>query len=168
MVSGSVRFGAAKPAVYVYLARDALAHAAVKIDDDDVDRVRTFRAQYEYRLFGLEVTATAEVQIDPPGSIARRHVDGLLTGTVEVFRLGVAPGGSTLVSYEAQLQLRGPFGLPVVRHAAGALLKRDSIAALKRVRTTLDGKRIREGDGWLVDGGGGDYDGSGGGGIDLS
>ena len=144
-VSGSVRFGASVSEVYVHLARTVLAHAVEQQADQAIMREVTILTRYETRLWLQNVTTTEEATLEPGRSITWRHVDGPLTGSVETFRIGVRPGGGTVVRYTGEIRarnrlLRGPLEWMLV----APLTRMVSMRALRDANEALGGERRTE------------------------
>jgi len=147
----------------VYLARDALAHAIERVEDDEIDRPRTILTSYRTRALGFSVVTTREAQLEPGISITWKHVAGPLSGSVEAISLTVLKGGATIALYDGTVVARDRvLRFPPAAYFVGLLAKNASLGLLKGAQDAFEGKIPPEGDGILMDGGVGDIDGDGG------
>jgi hypothetical protein len=159
-VKGKVSFRVPGPTVYVYLARQARAHALDERDDSEINRDITFLTRYRTKLGPFTITTTEEATFDPGNSITWRHVDGPLTGSSEQFVIQPHPSA---VAYTGDVVprnrlLRGPLAWVVAQ-----MTRHVSISSLWTAKRTLErdlGPRRRP---EYLDDGGPDYDGNGGG-----
>jgi hypothetical protein len=162
-VSGSARFAALAPVVYVYLARTVLSHAVEPQPDEVMNRETTILTRYRTKLWLMTVETTEEATLEPGRGMTWRHVDGPLSGSVETFRIET-PAGQTVVRYEGELRARNAFLRgPVERMLVGPLTRMISMRALRDAKRALDGERFTKHDQLMIDG---SYDSGGDGGGD--
>lgn len=123
----------------MHLARSVLGHALEPQPDEPILRDVTILTRYETKLGPLKVVTTEEATLEPGRSIAWRHVDGPLTGSVERFRIEPARRGGAVARYTGRIRarnrlLRGPLEWMLI----GPLTRMVSMNSLREAKGAVE------------------------------
>jgi len=139
-----------------------MAHAVEPQPDEVLGREATILTRYRTKLWLVTVVTTEDATLEPGRSITWRHVDGPLTGSVEVFRIETPAGGGTVVRYDGDIRARNRFLRgPIERLFVGPVTRMVSMKALRDAKLAMEGERWHAGQQMVGDGfdsGSGDVD----------